>query len=119
MDHVNSDFALKIKNKYPEYGGIENGVLVKKITSEYPEYNPYLDSLYKEGVGQDIEELSSKSSDLHSKIYDKEGRKIYYGRWRLFLIKVFIVIFSIVFVGRYLFYGMKWSIRVLKSKEVI
>ena len=43
-----NQFANKIKQKYPQYGDIEDEELVNKIITKYPEYENQVDISKKE-----------------------------------------------------------------------
>ena len=52
------DFAKKIKDKYPEYEGLDNAVLVNKIVEKYPEYKTVVD------LKSPLEDLKKKGASM-------------------------------------------------------
>ena len=52
------DFAKKIKDKYPEYEGVDNAVLVNKIVEKYPEYKTVVD------LKSPLEDLKKKGASM-------------------------------------------------------
>ena len=49
MAYTEEQLALSVKEKYPQYQGIDNSELVSKFLDKYPEYSEGLDQKEYEG----------------------------------------------------------------------
>ena len=72
MAYTEEQLALRIKEKYPQYQGIDNSELVSKVLDKYPEYGESLE-VKDAGVEQvDVDELYSQAGGVEREPYITE-----------------------------------------------
>ena len=72
MAYTEEELALRIKEKYPQYQGVDNSELISKVLDKYPEYGESLE-VKDAGVEQvDVDELYSQAGGVERKPYITE-----------------------------------------------
>jgi hypothetical protein len=72
MAYTEEELALRIKEKYPQYQGVDNSELISKVLDKYPEYRESL-AADADGVEQvDVDELYSQAGGVERKPYITE-----------------------------------------------
>ena len=72
MAYTEEQLALRIKEKYPQYQGVDNSELISKVLDKYPEYRESL-AADADGVGQvDVDELYWQAGGVERNLYITE-----------------------------------------------
>lgn len=102
------DFAKKIKEKYPEYKNVDDIELAKKAVEKYPEYKDQI--VFDDEIKENTEKINQLNSE-RDKLFFIKG--YYYQTWLL----VFgLAELSLLYVLRFLFYGVKSLTNYLKEE---
>ena len=72
MAYTEEQLALRIKEKYPQYQGIDNSELVSKVLDKYPEYRESLEVKDAGAEQVDVEELYFQAGGVERKPYITE-----------------------------------------------
>jgi hypothetical protein len=72
MAYTEEELALRIKEKYPQYQGVDNSELISKVLDKYPEYRESL-AADADGVEQvDVDELYTQAGGVEREPYITE-----------------------------------------------
>jgi hypothetical protein len=72
MAYTEEELALRIKEKYPQYQGVDNSELISKVLDKYPEYRESL-AADADGVEQfDVDELYWQAGGVERNLYITE-----------------------------------------------